>query len=213
MNLYLPFTYKKWLLLILIVTVAVFLGVYHEQIKIFLNYMVNENTHPVLFVIFFMTLPIIGFPITLFLIIIGAKFGYYTGTFLMFVCMPVHLLASFLIANSYIRPFFHDGIGSTYRIPKVPAEHAIRFSIVFMAVPGLSYTMKNYLLSLSGVPFRHYFVIGLFINGIMGVPVIIAGDFLRKRPILLVFIFIVLLAVSYASGYVMKWWKRSRTTM
>jgi uncharacterized membrane protein YdjX (TVP38/TMEM64 family) len=208
---FLSTTHKRWLLILFLLLGVLLTGIYYDRITLFLQHVVSENTHPFLFVFFFILLPVAGFPVSLFLILIGAKFGYYKGALLMFGCMSLHLLATYLVANSLIRPFLDDITSYRYRIPKIPDEHAVRFSIVFMAVPGLSYAMKNYLLSLSGVPFRHYFLIGLCLNGVTGLPVIIAGDVLKSRPLLLISIFAVVLAVSYAGRYVMLWWRRSRT--
>jgi uncharacterized membrane protein YdjX (TVP38/TMEM64 family) len=210
---FLSTTHKRRLLVLFLLLGVLLAGVYYDRITLFLQHVVSENTPPFLFVFFFIILPVAGFPVSLFLILLGAKFGYYKGTLLMFGCMSLHLLATYLIANSYIRPFLDDITSYRYRIPKIPDEHAVQFSIVFMAVPGLSYAMKNYLLSLSGVPFRHYFLIGLFINGILGVPVIIAGDFLKSRPVLLISIFAVVLAVGYASRFALKRRRRSRTAI
>ncbi len=44
-----------------------------------------------------------------------------------------------------------------------------------MAVPGLSYALKNYLLPLSGIRFFSYMVCAWLTQGIMGIPFVIMG--------------------------------------
>lgn len=195
---------KKILLIILILLAGAAVVFYYPRISAWFQIVINKDTHPLLFVFLFAVLPVVGFPVTVFLVLIGAKFGYYLGTLIMFLCIPVHLLASLFVAKAFVRPFINYFIKERYTIPIVPEHHAARFSFVFMAIPGLSYAMKNYILSLSGVPLRYYFLFGVLVNGVLGVPMIVAGGFFKDQPLLLIGIFIGLIIAANAVNFIIK---------
>jgi len=202
---------KKILLIILILLAGVAIVFYYPRISGWFKFLINKDTHPLLFIFLFAILPVFGFPITVFLVIIGAKFGSYLGTLIMFLCIPVHLLASLFIAKTFVRPFINYFIKGKYTIPSVPEDHAARFSFVFMAIPGLSYTMKNYILFLSGVPLRYYFLFGLFVNAGLGVPMIVAGGIFKDQPLLLIAIFIGVIILANAANYLVKRINKAKT--
>ena len=64
-----------------------------------LAYLISKDTHPLGFLISFLLLPMVGFPIIPFLVIIGVKFGVKQGTIIMFVGMLIHLAVSFLLTR------------------------------------------------------------------------------------------------------------------
>lgn len=203
--------FKKILLIILTLLAGAAVVFYYPRISAWFKFVINKDTQPLLFVFLFAILPVVGFPITVFLVLIGAKFGYYLGTLIMFLCIPVHLLASLFIAKAFVRPFINYFIKGKYTIPSVPEHHAARFSFVFMAIPGLSYTMKNYILFLSGVPLRYYFLFGLFVNAALGVPMIVAGGIFKDQPLLLIAIFVGLIIVANAANYLKKRITKAKT--
>ncbi len=195
---------KKILLILLILLAGAAVVFYYPEISAWFKFAINKDTHPLLFILLFAILPVFGFPITVFLVLVGAKFGYYLGTLIMLLCIPVHLVASLFIAKAFVRPFINYFIKGKYTIPSVPEHHAARFSFVFMAIPGLSYTMKNYILFLSGVPLRYYFFFGLLVNAALGVPMIVAGGVFKDRPLLLIAIFVGLILVANAANFLVK---------
>jgi len=73
-----------------------------------------------------------------------------------------------------------------------------------MAIPGLSYTMKNYIFALSGISFRYYFLIGYLVNGLLAIPFIVAGHAVIGRSFLLLIIIFLLLLAAYKFGLMIK---------
>lgn len=139
--------------------------------------LLGRDTHTAAFILLFVTLPVLGFPILPFMILLGLKFGVTVGTGMFFGGMAVHLAIAFPVSNSFLRPFLlRYACRRNIRIPRISGERMVAFSFAFMALPGLSYAMKNYLLPLAGVPFRHYFPITLLTQGILAIPFILAGD-------------------------------------
>jgi uncharacterized membrane protein YdjX (TVP38/TMEM64 family) len=170
-----------------------------------MTYVINEQTHPAVFIFLFILLPIVGFPIILFLILLGIKFGIETGMLIMLLCLPIHLVFSFLLANNLLKPFIKSFAKKKgYRFPQIPESRLIFFSIVFMAIPGPSYTMKNYIFALSGISFRYYFLIGYLVNGLLGIPFIVAGHAVMGRSFLLLIIIFLLLLAAYKFGLMIK---------
>lgn len=70
-----------------------------------LAFVLNADAHPTLFIALMSLLPIIGFPISLFLVLAGVKFGLAAGLFLTAATMAVHLSVTFLVAHSMIQPY------------------------------------------------------------------------------------------------------------
>lgn len=189
-------------ILTLVVAVTVLYWWLGDEIAAFTNYAVSEETHPVLFLLMFASLPLVGFPISVFLVLIGAKFGAWGGVMVVAVGMPIHLMVAFLAAHSFLRSVIRWYLEKIdYRLPEVPQDKVIWFSYFFMAVPGLSYTLKNYALAISGVPFRHFFLSGYLIQGAMGIPFVIAGHALAGESLLLLAGVLVVLILTYLVIY------------
>ena len=143
---------------------------------------VSEQTHAALFILLFLVLPLLGFPVTVFLLLLGVKFEALTAISVLFGGVAVHVAVCFPAANTILRPVIQRVLrDSCYRLPQLPREGSVWPGILFMAIPGLSYIMKNYLLSLSGMPFRYYFPIGWLVQATMGVPLVLAGDAIGHR--------------------------------
>lgn len=116
----------------------------------------------------------------------GVKFGSLWGLVILFAGMALHLVVAFLVTRSFFRQMIQRKLVELgYSLPQVLQHRVLWFSCVFMAVPGLPYTVKNYALPLCGVPFGTFFFSGLLFQGLMGVPLVIAGDAVATERILL----------------------------
>lgn len=194
---------KKLIVLLAIITLAGGLYFWLEQdLAVLLKFAVAEETHPALFLLLFALLPIVGFPISVFLVLLGAKFGAWPGVLIMFAGMPLHLAAAYLITHSLLRGLVRRSLEKmNYAIPQIPPNRSLWFSLVFMAVPGLSYTMKNFALALCGVPFRHYFLGGYGVQAVMGIPLVIAGKAFTGMNLYLLALVFMLLFTGYIGLY------------
>ena len=171
------------------------------------QYMVQETHHTVI-IILYAILPLFGFPLSIFLLLLGIKFGLGLGSLIMASGMAVHVAVTFLAANSLLRPrierFFER---KKYRLPQFSKKRFIWPSIIFVAVPGPPYAIKNWLLSLSGVPFRHYFWIGWAIQVAAGIPMVAIGNVAAGPAWVQPFI-LTLMALSFVVFYYFKQRKR-----
>jgi len=172
---------KKILFAILIPAVTIILaaavyfliqGGYAEKIIS----VINEDLHPGLFILLTVILPALGFPVSVFLVAAGLKFGIAWG-FLLWVCILLLHTTIGYIAAHFLRPllvrFFKERMG--YTIPSVPDNNQAMFSFLFLAVPGLPYAAKNYILPLAGVAFRYCVIMNCIVQSLIGLPFIILG--------------------------------------
>lgn len=172
---------------------------------------VDEETHAALFITLFVVLPIIGFPLSVFLLLLGVKFEILNATLLAAGGMAVHIAVIFPVANTILRPMIEGALQRTrYQLPQLPTRGIPWPGIVFMAVPGLSYAMKNYLFSLSGVRFRTYFLIGWIVQTLLGMPIVIAGDVVRRGQLVYTILALALLGVIYLAHRGLRHWARKR---
>ena len=138
--------------------------------------LVNENTPPELFVGMMVLLPLAGVPLSLFLLFLGAKFGAVMGLLLLEAILPIHMLASYVLAHAVRKPLVYYLVNRrNYQIPVVPERKALMFSFFFLAFPAFPYAVKLYLLPLAGVKFRYCFWLNWAVEGILCIPFVLLG--------------------------------------
>lgn len=187
---------------VLAVLGALVYGLLQGEAAAVVSYALDEETHPWLFIGMYAVLPMIGFPISAFLVLLGLKFGSWLGVLIMFGGIPLHLYAARFVSQSFLREWLHRLFRKMdYRMPQIPEHRQAWFGFVFMAVPGLSYTLKNYILALSGISPRIFFLSGFLVQGAMGVPLVIAGDAAAGKSLVLLAAVLVLLLLVYGIFY------------
>jgi uncharacterized membrane protein YdjX (TVP38/TMEM64 family) len=184
--------------LLVMLTVGAGFMFFREEIQPLLSMIKNGQAHPALLIGCFLVLPMMFFPITILLVLIGVRFDAVAGMLIMFMIMPAHLLFSFFVVRSIFRSQLERfARKKKYAIFNIPAKRQLGFAFVFMAVPGLPYAVKNYLLPISGIPFREYFLISWLVNGAMGIPFVVLGHAASKWNIHVLLILIFLLGAAY----------------
>jgi uncharacterized membrane protein YdjX (TVP38/TMEM64 family) len=172
---------------------------FSEKAGNILEYALDTRTPPSLAIALFVLLPLVGFPISACLVLLGVKLGGWLGLAIMFAGIPIHLLVAWFVARSFLQAWLKNLLAKfDRRPPQVPSERAGWFCFLFMAFPGLSYTLKNYILALSGAPFGSFFLSGYLVQGVIGIPFVIAGDAVAEESLLLLAAVFVLLLVIYA---------------
>ena len=122
-------------------------------------------------------LPVVGFPISAFLILGGIRFGIGWGLLAMVITFPIHLLAVDRVTRSVLRPRLEAFLRRRgYSLPGIPPHRRVLYTSIFTAVPSLPYAIKNYLLVLGGVPRRLCFGLVLPIHLAVGAPFVILGE-------------------------------------
>ena len=75
--------------------------------------------------------------------------------------------------------------------------HGHLSDILFTAIPGPPYAVKNYILSLSGISFIYYFLLSWTIHFVMAIPLVAFGRYSAELDIFMVFVFLVILGAGY----------------
>lgn len=137
---------------------------------------INSDLSPLLFIVMMVVLPMIGFPISVFLLIAGIKFEILQAVLLWLFVLPLHALAGYAAAT-YLRPLLKKLLSNTlgYKVPDIPEKHEAMFSFLFLAIPGIPYAAKNYLLPLAGVSIYYCILLNCLVQGVFGLPFILLG--------------------------------------
>jgi len=160
---------------LMVIAVVVFLLIKYDLFHQ-LTALINENTPAKLFIPLMVVLPLVGVPLSFFLLLIGIKFGALNGLLLLEAIIPVHLLIAYLLAIGVRHPIENFLVKrKNYQIPEVPEDKEFLFSFFMLTLPVFPYAVKLYLLPLAGVKFRYCFWLNWAINGIMCIPFVLLG--------------------------------------
>jgi len=125
----------------------------------------------------FMVLPLLGAPISVFLIATGLRFGFPAGVLVTFLSSAVHHLIAFRVAHGRLRGSVQRLIARKGRkIPELAPEHQAGWAALFAAVAGPPYAVKLYLLALTNIRFRIYMGVGVPVYTLCSMPMVAAGS-------------------------------------
>lgn len=170
------------------------------------TYLQNDANASV-FVVLMALLPLAGLPISVFLVLIGMMFGIPAGIGITAIVMFFHVLATYYLVHSFVRPLLLGFLNRfELKIPRLPRERRKRIGFAFMILPGIPYSLKNYLLALAEMPFRPYVIISWSVQFIMSIPFIVLGrGVVELDPIILI-----LAAVLIVTGLTIQYRLRKR---
>lgn len=137
----------------------------------------RHDVSPALFLVFMGVLPAAGFPISPFLILAGLKFGFLTGTGITAVTTLLHLSCAMVVARVLPPRSVRRWLERRKRhLPDLSQRGRYGPVWLFVVVPGLPYSLKNYLLALSDLPLPAY--LGLTWSGqmLIALPFIAFGE-------------------------------------
>jgi len=113
------------------------------------------------FISAFLILPLLGAPLSLFLIVAALRFGIVYGSLVSSGCMLFHNFAAYWIARTFLKSRISLLMARFgYKIPHVPDRHHVWFTAAFTGMPGIPYTPRLYLLALTNIPFSLYLGVG-----------------------------------------------------
>lgn len=170
----------------------------------------GQSLPAVLLLAAFLILPLLGIPLSIFLILAGLRFGLVWGMVVTTLCIFFHHYVGYWIAHSYLRTrLLRYAEKKGHKVPKVGAESPVWFTILFASVHGPPYTFKLYLLALTDVPFRVFCYVGA--------PVYIAFCFLPVGAAAaavhmdVTWIYVAVAVVS-VGAIALKYWRKRRAT-
>ncbi len=138
----------------------------------------KESASPPLFFAAMSVLPLIGLPLTPFYIVAGATFGVWVGLLGSMIALGVNVSLCYLVAKNIPRAWLHNVLErfGTELPTFEQTSGAVRFSMLVKLTPGVPMLLKNYLLGLSGVPFKVYLITSLVTSALYAVPLMVLGN-------------------------------------
>jgi len=170
-------TYRKWLAwAIALGFVGFLLYVYRDSLTLAKFQAFVGTFSPAVLIAAFMLFPLLGAPISVFLIATGLRFGFPMGVLVTFLSLIVHHLIAFRIAHGRWRKTVQSKIARKGRkIPELAPEHQAGWTALFAAVAGPPYAIKLYLLALTNIRFRIYIGVGVPVYTLCSMPAVAAG--------------------------------------
>jgi uncharacterized membrane protein YdjX (TVP38/TMEM64 family) len=144
----------------------------------------KDEAGPLPFFLAMALLPALGFPMTPFFVAAGAIYGPWIGLGGTALAIAANLCLCYAVSHSALRPRIE---GLIRRIGFEPPDfstaraHAWRFALVVRFAPAVPTFIKNYLLSMAGVPFGIYLVVSFAFNFAYAAAFILLGDSLLDR--------------------------------
>lgn len=130
-----------------------------------------------LFVVAWLILPLLGFPISVVLLATGMKLSLEMAMAMTVIGMGVHTFSAWHIAHGCLRQRLQSLLKtSRFSLPRIPKKHQVWFTAMFVTVPGLPYAVKLYGLALTDLPFRRYMAIVWSFHVLNSVPFIGLGS-------------------------------------
>lgn len=160
------------------------------------------------FLLAFLVLPLVGFPMSLLLLVAGVRFGFGGGMLVAGVGILIHHWIAYRIANGWMREKISKVLARwDYEVPEVKSSHQRWFTIGFAALHGPPYWAKIYLLAVTNIPFSTYFWFGAPVYILFCAIPVSAGNAATSASMTWVY---VLAGISVAT-IVLVWWIRRRT--
>lgn len=175
-----------WLSLIVAAAILLYLFLSYNPTHLLFQYL-KGDANAYVFVILMAVLPLAGMPISIFLILVGMLFGMTGGFVLTGALMLFHLVTTYYLVHSFVRPRLIRILDRLQlAVPKLPRRRRKRIGFVFMILPGLPYSVKNYLLALAEMPLKPYLIISWISHFGLSIPFIILGrGVIQLNPMIL----------------------------
>jgi uncharacterized membrane protein YdjX (TVP38/TMEM64 family) len=152
-------------------------------------------------------LPLVGAPISPFLLASGLKYGFWLALAITVVVMAAHTLIAYRLAHGLFRTRLEQWFDNThYSIPSIPPQHQIWFTTLFVVVPGLPYVLKLYSLALTNLSFRRYTLIVWSMHSLNAIPFIGLGTAAGKLDTRMLILFGVLVVAATGGS----WWLKRK---
>lgn len=137
----------------------------------------RNDLSPALFFVLMSVLPVAGFPMSPFLVMAGLKFGFLMGVTAAGLATLIHLICAFGVGRSFLRPWIIRLLKRrNHRIPRLSRGGKYLTTFLFVAFPGLPYSLKNYLLAISDLSLTTYIGLTWISQMLVALPFIGLGE-------------------------------------
>jgi uncharacterized membrane protein YdjX (TVP38/TMEM64 family) len=123
-------------------------------------------------------LPLVGFPISVVYLAIGARFGPLVGLPILLGITAFHLGVTYWITGSFLRKPLDRLIARRgYHLPEFRPGEQVGAGLIAILIPGLPYIVRNYLIVLTDIPLLVIFGVCVPLYVARSYVTIMMGDF------------------------------------
>ena len=173
-----------------------------------------SEVSPVLFFLAMAVLPVVGVPLSPFMLVAGATFGVWPGLLGSIAAIAINLCLAYAIVHTRLRSSIEALFARFgYKIPSYTegGRAAWRFSAAVKLTPALPAFAKMYVLAVTSVPCPIYFIVSLGITAAFGAAWIVLGDSLLGHDLSHTTLAVIAIAVLAVVALAW-WWKRRRVS-
>jgi len=158
------------------------------------------------FMLAFLVLPLLGVPISVFLVLAGIHFGFTGGMAASTVAVFFHNFAAYRLTHGLFRARMRGFLEKAgYVIPPIDVRHQVRFTALFSAIHGPPYIAKLYLLALTDIPFPIYFWVGAPVYAVFCAIPVAVGNAVTTMHVTWIYFAVGGVALLTLAGYWLKW--------
>jgi uncharacterized membrane protein YdjX (TVP38/TMEM64 family) len=184
----------------IVILIALVLGALSHVVSLKTVHAWGEAINGWLLFLLILLLPLVGMPMSICGILIGAKFGVCDGIIVTAVAVAFQLSASWGIARTWLHKPIEKILRKTrYQMPSLETGEYAAVCLLTALIPGPSYTLKNYFLALSNLPFGIVLGVGLPANLFAMLPGVLFGSFtaaMNWPKAIFLIVYVVLLFVA-----------------
>jgi uncharacterized membrane protein YdjX (TVP38/TMEM64 family) len=157
------------------------------------------------FIVAFMVLPLFGFPIGVFLFLVGIRFGFGGGMLVSAGVVFLHNVVAYRLAHGSLRERVKSRLKRAgYAIPEIQANHRVWLTLLFTMFRGPPYVAKLYLLALTDIPARIYLGVGATVHIAFCLLPVGAGSAVMTFDPTMIYGFIGIFTVLFVVGYLFR---------
>jgi len=171
------------------------------------SHLLKTNLHPLAFVGAMIVLPLVGFPISFFLVLIGFRFGILEGMLITFFILPVHMTLCYVVTHSFLRLVvinFLTRKGYSFRLFRIQRPGLNMLG--FLLLPGPPYILKTYILALTDLPFVSFLSLNWATECLMTLPIVAMTGAAKEKN----WIFFGAALIVFCTSLVIRWIKKRK---
>ncbi len=167
----------------------------------------NTKTYKIFLISAMILLPPVGCPLSIFLVLVGARFGVITGMILTVLILPLHMIICYMIIHTFMRePLIKVLSRKGWDQPILHHQRPGLAMIGFLLMPGPPYILKTYLLALTGLPFHIFLMVNWSTECMITLPIVaMSGAATQQNWYLFAAVFII-----FALSVALRWLKKRK---
>jgi len=171
------------------------------------SHLLKTDLPPLAFVGAMIVLPLVGLPISFFLVLVGLRFGILEGMLITFFILPVHMTVCYLVTHSFLRQAlinFLSNKGHHFSLFHVQLPGLTMFG--FLLLPGPPYILKTYLLALTNLSFVSFLSLNWVTECLMTLPIVAMTGAAKEKN----WIFFGAALIFFCTSLIVRWIKKRR---